>query len=484
MLLQLFLDNAARDPDGNALVYGERRWSWQAVCDRVLRLAGGLAAAGIGPGDRVALWLDNTPGFIFSLFAALARGGVVAPLNPALKRGDFQLLDHPFDAVISSEGVAAACRRAMAPQRLLLLPEGDDAPCALFDHDPLAPVACAAQAPALLQFSSGTTGRPKGLYRSHGQCLAEIRHLRAACGITAADRIFCALPLHHAHGLGNALWAAVGSGAALILMARPQPFTLRWPEALELLAQERATLFPGVPLMFEALAQAPGQGDLGSLRLCFSAGSALPERTHGAFLARYGIAVRQLYGCTEAGSLCLDLDAQAAPATVGRPLPGVEVAIRDGDTPLPPGETGEVFVRSPAATTAYLGEAALSRQSFRGGWFATGDMGHLDGEGRLRIAGRQGLMLEVAGHKVYPEEVEAVLASHPKILDCAVAGVHIEQPLPRLKAFVVAREPLAEEEFFRFCRAHLAAHKRPSQVAFVAALPKTALGKTARERLH
>lgn len=486
MLIQQLLDNTAWHPQRNALIYADQQWSWQELNTQVMRLSAGLAAAGIGPGDKVALWLDNSPWFIFSFFAVLSRGAVVAPLNPTLKQGDAKLLQQDFSAIISRPGLAASCRRALKPKLILLCPNQDEE-CELLKHGKASPEIVPADTAAILQFSSGTTGRPKALYRTHKQCLAEIQHFRTACQITVDDRIFCALPLFHTHGLGNALLAMLGSAASLILMANPQPFALRWLDALNLLERERATVFPGVPEMFDILAQAPQSGTLDSLRLCFSAGSPLPEVTYRAFFKRYAIAVRQLYGCTEAGSVCIELgqDSEAGVGTVGTPMPGVEIDIRDAEgTSLACGQTGDILIRSPATTTGYIGHEEAKQHCFRAGWFATGDIGRLDNNGRLHIAGRKGLMLFIAGHKVYPEEIEAVLQSHPAIVDSAVIALHSEQSLPIIKAFVIACEPLSEEQFFDFCRLRLAAHKRPAQLVFVTTLPKTSSGKTARYLLH
>jgi long-chain acyl-CoA synthetase len=323
------------------------------------------------------------------------------------------------------------------------------------------------------QFSSGSTGRPKRLARTHGQLWAEAE---SYTWITPDDRLFCAIPLFHTYGMGCCLVAAVRNGATLVFLDEPHPFVLARSRALELLEREQVTVFPGVPYHYRHLAEAPGAADLSSLRLCFSAGSALEPAAFDAFLQRFGIAVRQLYGCTEAGTLTVNLDPDpvATAGSVGTPAGSVRVRIEDG----------EIVVASPAMTLGYSDDEALSRQAFQGGWFYTGDLGRVDDAGRLFVTGRRKLLIEVAGHKVDPIEVQDVVAAHPKVREAIVVGVRgTRDGEETVKAVVVPSDGCGERDVIAFCQERLANFKVPRVVEFRDEIPKSPLGKVLRKYL-
>ena len=235
-------------------------------------------------------------------------------------------------------------------------------------------------------------------------------------------------------------------------------------------------MFPGVPMQFAHLAEAPVAADLSHLRLCFSAGTALPRETFDAFLRRFGVPVRQLYGCTEAGTLTANLDADpvAACGSAGRPVGEVEVRIEDG----------EIAVRSPAMTRGYSDDEELNRQVFRDGWFLTGDMGRLDDDGRLWVAGRKKRLIEVAGHKVDPVEVEDVVMAHPQVREAVVVGVRARVGGEEtVKAVVVSGDGCGERDVIEFCRERLASFKVPQLVEFRDEIPRSPLGKVLRKYL-
>jgi long-chain acyl-CoA synthetase len=366
--------------------------------------------------------------------------------------------------------------------------------------------------------------------RTHANCVAEAENFVATTGIGPDDAIMVVVPLFHAHGLGNCLLASACGGARLVILTDAQPFVLHRRRTVELMAREGVTVLPGVPLLFEALAAMPrdegtgglegeappsGPGSvtapLGRLRLAFSAGSPLPGATARAFRDRWGVPLRQLYGCTEAGSVTIDLDADPSPERtgVGRPMRGVEVlAVDEKGEPLPPDAVGRVVIRSPALTRGYVGDPETTARSFRHGGFLTGDLGRVDAQGRLHVVGRVRPFIERAGHKVDPREVEAALLEHPEVREAVVLGVRRRgaganevDPATSpgdptspgdvgpgtgeavLKAVVVAAGGLTEDELLRHCRARLAGFKVPSVVEIRDALPRDALGKVARREL-
>jgi long-chain acyl-CoA synthetase len=272
-----------------------------------------------------------------------------------------------------------------------------------------------------------------------------------------------------------------------VILDEPNPFLLRRQRALELLESERVTIFPGVPFNFRLLAEAPNGGDLSALRLCFSAGTALPRTSFDAFAEKFGVPVRQLYGCTEAGTLTanVDPDPVATFESVGTPVGEVQVQVLDDDgVEVDAGEVGEVAVSSPALTSGYSDMEELNKVAFKDGYFRTADLGRLDGEGRLYITGRKKLLIEVGGYKVDPIEVEDVVVAHPKIREAVVVGVAGEIPGEEVvKAVVVLSEDCEERELLDFCQDRLANFKVPRMVEFRDEIPRSPLGKVLRKYL-
>ena len=353
---------------------------------------------------------------------------------------------------------------------------------------PAPQVAGLAEAPALFQYSSGSTGRQKRVGRTHAQCVAEARLVSETLGLTPDDRVLCAVPLYHAYGFGDCFLAALGSGATLVIQPSPQPFAVKRAQMLELIERHGVTVLPLVPYMAEMLAAAPGDAGLGRLRYCFTAGTALSPEIADAFAARFGVPLRQLYGCTESPSIAanLDDDPAATHASVGRPMQGVEVTIHPLEEPPAelPDDVGEVSVLSPAAASGYYGDVRGDTSTFRDGRVFPGDLGRLDGDGRLTLVGRTRLFIDVHGRKVDPFEVEDLLGLHPAVAEAVVAGATgAPGTATSLKAVVVSRETVSERELVHFCRERLALYKVPQVVEFLPEIPRSPLGKVLRKEL-
>jgi long-chain acyl-CoA synthetase len=462
------------------LVHGTERIGWPEVRERTDRLAQGLASLGLGPGDPVAVVLPNIPAFAVSFFAIARLGGVVVPLNPHFKDAEF---DFHFDeagvkAIIrEGEGVVQVVRDGESVS-LESLMEGRSGPI----EDAGTP-----DAEAVFQYSSGSTGRPKRVARTHQQLRVEADSLVATAGMVSDDIVFCTIPLFHTYGMGCCLLAAVRAGATLVLAEDAHPFILKRDQVLAELGRERATVFPAVPFTFRLFAEAPGSADLSSLRLCISAANALPRSTFDAFERKFGVPIRQMYGCTEAGAVTLNLDEdpRATVTSAGRPLQGVEVSIVDDQgAELEVGRNGEVVIRSPAMTAGYAGVEGLNAMAFREIGYFSGDRGRLDEQGRLFITGRKKLLIDVKGDKVDPIEVEDVLAVHPKVSEVVVVGVASDVAGEELiKAVVVARRECQERELVRYCRERLADYKVPHLVEFREEIPRNPAGKVLRKYL-
>jgi malonyl-CoA/methylmalonyl-CoA synthetase len=343
---------------------------------------------------------------------------------------------------------------------------------ALPDGDPPALDAAGPGDPALLPYTSGTTGTPKGALLSHGNLLASAEALLLAWRWTADDRLVLCLPLFHMHGLGVGLHGTLLAGAQAVLLSRFEPDAV-------LAACRDATMFFGVPTMYARLADAPDPTPLGGLRLCVSGSAPLAADLHARIAARTGQAVVERYGMTETVMLVSNpYDGERRPGTVGLPLPGVEVRLAEG--------SGEILVRGPNVFAGYWRRPDTAGVTFTAdGWFRTGDVGEHDEAGYLRIVGRSKELIITGGYNVYPREVEDVLRSHPAVADAAVVGTPSAEWGEVVTAYVevAAGGSVDPEALLAWAAGLLAPYKRPRLVHRVRALPRNALGKVVRDRL-
>lgn len=496
LVMERLYAQAEQRPDATALVFRDERIAWRELTERVERLAHGFAERGIGAGDAVGLVLRDDPWLVTAFHAVTALGAVAVPVNPGFKQTELEFCFHSAGVrgIVADERAAGVCERIAAgfehPVEVItttaahgqaltleeLVERGSAQRLAQRDPDE----------PFVYQFSSGSTGRPKRVPRTHGQIAAEA-DLYAELGVGPEDRVFSAIPLFHTWGMGACLVAPSTWGASVTILEEPNPFLLKRHRALELIERERCTVFPGVPFHFQLLAEAPGGADLSSLRLCFSAGTALARETFDAFGEKFGVLVRQLYGSTETGFMAANTSADpvATFASVGRPAGAVDFEIVDDDgDPLPVGEEGELTVVSPAMTRGYAEAEEVNAEAFAGGRFHTGDLGVLDEGGALTIVGRKKLLIEVGGYKVDPIEVQDVVDAHPQVAESVVVGVPGDAPGAEVvKAVVVPSAELDERELIGFCRERLANYKVPQVVELRDEIPKSPLGKVLRKYL-
>lgn len=474
---------AAATPAAEALVIDGQAVRYAELCAQVDACARALRAGGCGPGDAVAVALGNSLDFVVASVATFAIGGVLVPLNPRFKPEEFEqylagsrprAIFHPPALQALVDGLTPAI--PLRAQRCTDLPPSATATL---------PATIDAQAAAIYMFSSGSTGKSKRITRSQAQLLAEYDALAATLKLGPGDRILCTVPLYHAHGFGNALMAALMTGATLLLP------TSEFHPRLTALAFEaqRATLYISVPFMLKMIADTrfATSPSAPALRAVISAGAPVAETVQQRFAQLFGVPVSQLYGSTETGALTVNLaQAAAKPGSVGRPLAGYEVEIRDEDgQPLPAGSAGEVWLRTPAMTAAYDGLPDMTAQCFVDGWFFAGDLGHRDGDGDLYISGRKKLMINVAGYKVDPLEVEEILLQHPKVAEAVVVGVEHAGYGEKIKAVIVARagESCSSEEILAHAAPRLADYKLPKLVEFRGEIPRSPLGKVLRKYL-
>jgi len=472
-VVTLLTQRAAEQPTRPAVADEQVALTFGDLLSRARAGAGRLAGAGIGREARVAILLPTSVEFVEALLSVLTCGASALPLHPGTSPAEARrlLADSRATALIAHQEEA----HALAPENGAVIASDESGIRVLRAHvDARRPASALPPAPAddaLVAYSSGTTGRPHAVVRTHQNLWWEAENFWSATRLAADDRILCVLPLAHAHGLGNALLASLRSGAGLVLRSR----FLRRP-TLDLLAHEGITVFPTVPFMVRMLTATDRRRrwDLGALRLCFSAGAPLTREVFDGFHARFRVPVRQLYGTTEAGSIALNTAASDAldPASVGRPLGSVRVTIEDEHgRELPLGEDGEIVVRSPAAEGG--SETALR----------TRDVGHWSATGELVITGRTSLFINAGGNKIDPAEVEAALRLHPSVADVAVFGIPAPHGEQMVAAVVVPSGQCTADALRVHCRTLLAGYKIPRIVTFRSTLPRSPLGKVLIGRL-
>jgi malonyl-CoA/methylmalonyl-CoA synthetase len=419
---------------------------------------------------------------------ALRAGLVVVPANTAYTAREIAhivtdvrpaaaVVDDPQRGRWAREASAAPAASAASGPFTVFGPELDGP-----DHDPGPLDVVAPEDPALIGFTSGTTGVPKGAVLSHRNLLASVEAVRTAWRWTPEDRLVHCLPVFHAHGLCVGVYGTLLAGASAVLLPGFDART-----ALDAIAEPSATLFFGVPTMYHRLAVSDGVAELGRLRLCVSGSAPLAAELHRQLSAATGQAVLERYGMTETlMNVSNPYDGERRPGTVGFPLPGVELSLASDD---------EILVRGPNVFGGYWERPEATAASFspdpRGGrpWFHTGDLGAVSDDGYLSILGRSKELIISGGYNVYPAEVEAVLLGHPEVVDVAVTGTQSDEWGEVVTAWIVtahdgAADGSALPGLEEFAATRLAPYKRPRLVHVVGELPRNALGKVVRAELH
>jgi malonyl-CoA/methylmalonyl-CoA synthetase len=459
----------AADPT-RPLLHDAGRWTTAAeLDDRSRRVAGRLAAAGLGPGDRLVTSADTSIDLVVAHVAALRLGLVVVPVNGAYREREVAHIvrdARPAAAVVDDRERGAWVEAAAARPVLVIGPD-----VALPDAAPPDLDRARIDDGALLCYTSGTTGTPKGAILTHGNVLSSPAGLQLAWRWTPEDRLVLALPLFHMHGLGVGLHGTLLVGASAVL----QP-SFAVDAVFDAAREHRASLFFGVPTMYERLSRSPRVAELGALRLCVSGSAPLPADLHARLAADAGTAVIERYGLTETVMNASNpYDGERRVGTVGFALPGVEIRLGAGD---------EILVRGPNVFPGYWDRPDATADSIDAdGWFSTGDVGAFDSDGYLSIVGRSKELIISGGFNVYPREVEDVLRAFPGVQDVAVVGVPSDEWGEVVNAVVVAEGPLDGDALLAFAAGELAPYKRPRAVRFVDELPRNALGKVLRGEL-
>ncbi|WP_026361345.1 long-chain-fatty-acid--CoA ligase [Amycolatopsis nigrescens] len=507
-LATILRESAIATPEKTCLYFLGREIRYAELDELSTRFARGLREAGLGRGDVLALSLPNLPEFVIAYFGALKAAVTVMPLNPLLKSDEivYHLTDSGARHLVAFESFAAEARAAAdaVPGTVVHVvpvpggppPDGARRFADLLPEHPSDPVAeqvrgepepTSADDVAVLLYTSGTTGRPKGAELSHFQLYMNCTVSGELFGLEPDDIAFGALPLFHVFGLSSVLNVAVRYGGAVSLLPRFEP-----QEAIERIAADGVSVLLGVPTMYLGLLGADRTGlDLGRLRIGTSGGASLPGEVLRAFEEAFGIVILEGYGLSETASTAT-FNRSAADRrvlSVGKPVWGVQLRVVDqDDRPLPRGadQIGEVVLRGHNVIAGYHRRPEATAEVFGNGWFHTGDLGYLDEDGYLFIVDRKKDLVIRGGLNVYPREVEEVLYTHPAVEEAAVIG----HPDPRLGEEVGAVVSLkvgatvTEEEISAFCKERMAAYKYPRVVRFVDQLPKGPSGKILKKELR
>jgi long-chain acyl-CoA synthetase len=532
-LHQLLRDAAKAHGTSTATLFFGAEMTYKEIDDAADRFAAGLRKIGIARGDRVGLMMPNAPGYLIAFFGILRAGGVVVQTNPLYTPRELEELYRDAGAT------AVVCLDIFLPKLLPAKPKtqikhvivadvGDWLPGLLATlypikkkkdlkkegHWPLnipkepwvhtfaglleSPGAPGTEPPvkpddlAVLQYTGGTTGTPKGAMLTHANLVANV--YQGCAWIPGAkagqERMMAALPMFHVFGLTVAMLVSVRLAAMMILHPNPR----ETDKILKLVTKAKPTLFPGVPTMYIAMLNHPklAKANLRSIRACLSGAAPLPLEVRRKFEKATGGKLVEGYGLTEASPIT-----HANPLTddglvkecIGIPLPDTDVRLVDVETgtrDVPPGEPGEILVRGPQVMKGYWGKPEETAGVLRDGWLHTGDVGKMDEDGYFTIVERKKDLIIASGYNVYPREVEEVLFEHPAVQEAAVVGIPDPYRGETVKAFVVlkAGASATDQEIMAFCKERLAVFKVPKAVEFRKDLPKSLVGKVIRRTLR
>lgn len=500
--------NGARFPNKTALIYGDYSITFKELNDRVNRLSNSLLRLGARKGDRLAVLIHNSTEYVEIYFASAKTGCIMVPINNLLKSGEirqileyvsprFLIFDPDYEELASSMKQGSGSLECLIGLRGASLIGSEQYDSLIEQGSPEEPSVVVSDNDVLsIMLTSGTTGMPKGVMRTHRHELVE-----ALCGamelkIQNSDRTLFLFPFYHVAFVENLGRHSIRANT--IVIRREGGFNAK--ETLEILSRQKVTMCQLVPTMINALVQEKNfeDYDLSHLRTLVYVGSTIATALLKKAIEKFKCQFTQLYGQTEGGPSCTILGPEdhvlsgeaavlARLASAGKPMVDYEVKIVDSeDKDLPVGEVGEIAVRGETVTVGYWNMPDETAKTLRGGWLHTGDMGRLDEDGYLYIVDRKNDMIISGGKNIYPREIEEVLYRHQAILEATVIGVPDEYWGEAVKAVVALKEGMAatEEEIIAFCKENLASYKKPRGVEFRKELPKNPAGKILKRTIR
>jgi long-chain acyl-CoA synthetase len=489
-LAQSLLDTAAEEGRRPALRMGDTVLTYDEFAEAAGRVAAGLEARGVTPGDRVGVVLPNVLSFPVVYYGALMAGAAVVPMNPLLTTREihYKLEDSGARLVVAAEGSAQAVAEAAGAVGIEAVAVDGVRPGALMAaHTTTDPAVRTDDDVAAILYTSGTTGPPKGAELTHGNLSGNARTTaQTLLEATPDDVVLGCLPLFHAFGLTCGLNASVLSGAGMTLLPRFDAAA-----ALSLIERDKATVFVGVPTMYSRMLHAPNAGavDVTRLRLCVSGGAALPAEVMRSFEETFGCGVLEGYGMSETSPVVTfnHPPAERRAGSIGTPIDGVEVRLVDErGRDVPRGEAGEIAVRGPNVMKGYWGKPQETAKAIPDGWFRTGDLARQDTDGYFFIVGREKDVIIRGGENVYPRAIEEVLYEHPAVAEVACVGIPDSDLGEDLGAAVVLKPGASADpdELRAWAKARLAAYEYPRHVWLVDSLPHGPTGKILRRAVQ
>ena len=489
-LAHLLTDTAAQHGERTAVKLDDVELTYQALDGASQLVAGLLASQGVQPGDRVGIMLPNVPYFPAVYYGVLRAGGVVVPMNPLLKGREvqFHLEDsgakvlyawHDF-AEDGGKGAEAAGAElvGVAPGEFEKLLGEQEARPDIVDRDD--------EDTAVILYTSGTTGTPKGAELTHSNLRRNVEAATALFDMSPDDVVFGGLPFFHSFGQTCALNATISRGATITLLPRFEP-----EKAFEVIQRDKVTILEGVPTMYSALINHPAGDacDTSSLRVCVSGGSALPGEVLRGFEEKFDAAILEGYGLSETSPLASfnHPDRERKVGSIGTPIEGVEMKVVDDDgKEVPQGEVGEIAIKGHNVMKGYWQRDDATQEVMRDGWFHTGDMATIDDDGYFFIVDRKKDLIIRGGYNVYPREIEEVLYEHPAVAEAAVVGVPHGELGEEVGAAVTLKEgeSVDEDTLRDFIKEQVAAYKYPRQIWFVDELPKGPTGKILKREIQ
>ncbi len=519
---------AEKYPDKACTIFKGAEISYAEMNELTDRLAAGFNSIGISKGDRVGMYIPNTPQFVIVYYALLKLGAVVVATNPLYTEREIihQANDSGMETMILMTNnyekikaiqnqtkikqiVATNLKEALPPLLGFLfgltkekkggfrvtLRDNDVWMQDLiekFKPEDRPKIEVGMDDTALFQYSGGTTGPSKGVVASHRGLVSNMYQLAAwnTTDVEGEEVTLMAIPLFHAYGMVVGMNQGVMRASTLVMVPDPR----NTKDVLDTIQKYKATIFPGVPAMYNAINNFPdviaGKYDLSSIKYCISGSAALLRETKDTFEELTGGSLVEGYGLSEApvASLAGPLQGKNLPGSIGLPLPGVDCRIVDLDdevTDLAQGEIGELLIRGPHVMKGYHNMPSETANALRDGWLYTGDIVYMDEEGYFFIVDRKKELIKPGGFQVWPREVEEVIQDHPKVMEVGVAGIPDAKSGEAVKAWIVLKdgEESSLEEIREYCKQHLAAYKVPKQVEFLDELPKSTVGKILRREL-
>ncbi len=489
-LATLLTRTAARNPNGVAVKLDDAQLTYAQLDAATAQVAGLLREHGVGRGDRVGVMLPNVPAFPVCYYGILRLGAVVVPMNVLLRHREvaFYLNDPDAELLFAWHGFAKDAQSGAGEAGAeCLLVEPAEFERLLRDADPVPEVVeVADDDTAVILYTSGTTGTPKGAELTHANLIRNAEVSRDLFSSDPETVVLGALPLFHSFGQTCSLNATIAGGGTLTLLPRFEP-----GQALETIARDQVSVFMGVPTMYGAMLHQPGResADTSTLRLCVSGGSAMPVELLRGFEDAFHCKILEGYGLSETSPVASfnHPDRERKAGSIGTPVHGVEMKVVDDDgQELRQGEVGEITIRGHNVMKGYWRRPEATEETIRHGWLHTGDMAKVDEDGYFFIVDRKKDMIIRGGYNVYPREIEEVLYEHPAVREAAVVGIPHDEYGEEVAAAVALKEgeSVSAEELRQFVKDQVAAYKYPRSVWFVDELPKGPTGKILKREIE